>query len=148
MASKKISSKWVNGNLQVLDKNGAIIFTIDGDTRAVTFAGGAITGNISKKNAKTAWFNLDNGAGTTVDDVIFFTTLAITITDVRAVYVDATTGTVAAGSFKVGTTLNGGEIAAATNYENAKAVGTFTTATIASGAVAANASIFVRHTGV
>lgn len=98
--------------------------------------------------AKSVWFNLDNGAGTTVDDVILRPGRAITITAARAVYVDATTGTVAAGNWKIGTTLGGAEIVAATAYENTKAVGTVTNGTIVAGAVAADGAVFVRHTGV
>ena len=93
-------------------------------------------------------FDIDNGAGTTIDDVVLRSDVAVTITGVRAVYTDATTGTVAAGNFKVGTTVGGGEICAATAYGNAAAIGTITAATIVSGVVAAAAAVFVRHTGV
>ena len=48
----------------------------------------------------------------------------------------------------IGTAVDGTEIAAATAYENSKAIGTTTAVTIASGAVAADAMITVRHTGV
>lgn len=98
--------------------------------------------------ARSEAFNLDNGSGTTIDDVILRPTTAITITDARIVYSDATSGTVAAGTAQVGTTVGGTEIVAATNYGNAKAVGTTTAMTIVSGAVAANTPICVRHTGV
>ncbi len=101
-----------------------------------------------KQRAKTEWFNLDNGAGTTVDDCVLNTAEAITITSAKAVYVDATTGTVAGANFKLGTTLGAGDIVAATAYENAKAVGTTTAGTVLSGAVAAAGSVFVRHTGI
>ncbi len=93
-------------------------------------------------------FDLDNGAGTTVDDVVMKPTAAVTITAARIIYTDATTGTVAAGSAKVGVTLAGAEVVAATNYANTTAVGTATTMTIVSGAVAAGTGVFVRHTGV
>ena len=111
-------------------------------------ASGSLTGRQVKKFAKTVWFNLDNGNGTTIDDVITKPSGAITITAARIVYVDATTGTVAAGNAKIGTTLGGAEIVAATSYENSKAVGTSTAMTIVAGAVAANGAVFVRHTGV
>jgi hypothetical protein len=97
---------------------------------------------------KSVWFNLDNGAGTTVDDVVLRPAVAVTITGARIVYVDATTGTVAAGNARIGTTVGGSEIVAATAYENTKAVGTVTAMTIVSGAVAANTPVCVRHTGV
>lgn len=98
--------------------------------------------------AKSVWFDLDNGAGTTIDDVILRPSVAIVITAARAVYVHATTGTVAAGNWKVGTTVGGAEVVAATAYGNAAAVGSVTNGVIVSGAVAANTPVCVRHTGV
>jgi hypothetical protein len=98
--------------------------------------------------AKSASFDLDNGAGTTVDDVILRPDALITILAARIVYSDATTGTVAAGNAKIGTTVGGAEIVAATAYENAKAIGTKTDMTIVSGTVAAGTPVIVRHTGV
>lgn len=98
--------------------------------------------------AKSQVFDLDNGAGTTIDDVIIRPVVPCTITAARIVYVDATSGTVAAGNVKLGTTVGGGEIVAAAAYVNAKAVGTTTDLTIVSGAVAANTPVCCRHTGV
>ena len=101
------------------------------------------------KVARSKAFNLDNGAGATLDDVILRHTKAIQPVAAQIVYSDATTGTVAAGSAKIGTTVNGAEVVAATSYENAKAVGTTTAMTLASTAViAANTPVIVRHTGV
>lgn len=98
--------------------------------------------------AKSRLFDLDNGAGATLDDVILRPDVPITITAARIVYSDATSGTVAAGNAKIGTTVGGAEIVAATAYENAKAVGTKTDMTIVSGAVAAGTPVIARHTGV
>jgi hypothetical protein len=100
------------------------------------------------QTAKSTWMNLDNGAGTTIDDVLVRFPRPIRIVACRAVYVDVTSGTVAAGTFSVGTTVGGVDIVAATAYENAKAVGTSTAGVIVAGAVAANTAVFVRHTGV
>ena len=100
------------------------------------------------QRARSVWFNIDNGAGTTIDDVLLKPSKAITITAARIIYVDATTGTVAAGTAQIGSTLAGAEIVAATAYENTKAVGTSTDMTIVDGAVAADGSVFVRHTGI
>lgn len=98
--------------------------------------------------AKSVWFNIDNGAATTIDDVILKPSVAIVITAARCVYVDATTGTVAGANWKIGSTLGGAEVVAATAYENSKAVGTATNGTIVAGAIAAGGSVFVRHTGI
>lgn len=107
-------------------------------------------GVAKREVASSVWFDLDNGAGTTIDDVILRSSQNISIKAARIVYVQATSGTVAAGSAKIGTTVNGDEIVAATNYENAKAVGTATAMTLKAAAafVAANTPICVRHTGV
>ena len=93
-------------------------------------------------------FDLDNGAGTTVDRVIGRMPFAITIAAARIVYEGATTGTVGAGGIVVGITVGGAELVASTAYENAKAVGTATALTLVTGAVAAGVPICVRHTGV
>jgi hypothetical protein len=98
--------------------------------------------------ARSVWFNLDNGAGVTVDDVLVKAGVPITVTSARILYVDATTGTVAAGNARIGTTVGGSEIVASTAYQDTKAVGTETAMTIVAGAVPANGAVFVRHTGV
>lgn len=96
----------------------------------------------------TQWFNLDNGNGTTIDDVLLVPTKAITLLSAKAVYVDATTGTVAAGNWKIGTAVGGAEVVAATAYENTKTVGTTTAGTLLITDIAAGQALFVRHTGV
>lgn len=103
-----------------------------------------------RQMARSVWFNLDNGSGTTIDDVILYHSQPVSIKAARIVYVDATAGTVAAGTVGIGTAVAGVELVAATNYENAKAVGTVTalTLTAAAARVAANTMIVVRHTGV
>lgn len=93
-------------------------------------------------------FNLDNGAGTTIDRTVFRPASRVKILEARIVYDDATTGTVAGGNMKVGTTVGGAEIVAATAYANATAVGTTTAMTLVANEVAAGTPIIVRHTGV
>lgn len=115
---------------------------------ANTIPASDLTAKARRHMAVSQTFNLDNGAGTTIDDVMLRPSTAITIRVARIVYKDATSGTVAAGSITVGTTVAGAEIVAATNYENAKAVGTTTALALVSGAVAANTPVIVRHTGV
>ncbi len=100
------------------------------------------------QTAKSVWFNLDNGAGTTIDDVLISAGRPIRVIACRAVEVDATAGTVAAGNWKVGTTVGGAEIVAATAYTNSATVGARTAGTIVAGGVAANGFVAVRHTGV
>lgn len=136
-----------NGGDAVVVASGGSV-TLESGATLVLNSGASVTGTQMKRTARSVWFNLDNGAGTTIDDVIIRPTTAITIIAARIVYQDATTGTVAAGSAQIGTTVGGTDIVAATNYENAKAVGTSTAMVIASGAVAANTPVIVRHTGV
>jgi hypothetical protein len=103
-----------------------------------------------RQTASSIWFNLDNGSGTTIDDVILRHSQAISIKAARVVYVDATTGTVAAAHVKLGTTVGGTDLVAQTAYENSKAVGVATALTLKAAAsfVAAGTPICVRHTGV
>jgi hypothetical protein len=143
MSHTNVKSEWVSGNLLFKDNSGNTILTLDG-TNGVA----SLSGKVNTKSARSVWFNLDNGAGTTIDDVIMKPTDAITITAARIIYVDATSGTVAAGNVKLGTAVGGDQIVAATAYENTKAVGTETALVIADGAVAAGGAVFVRHTGV
>jgi len=100
--------------------------------------------------ARSVWFNLDNGSGTTIDDVILYSAQPVSIKAARIIYVDATTGTVAAGTVGIGTAVAGVELVAATAYENTKAVGVVTALTLKAAAafVAANTPVIVRHTGV
>jgi hypothetical protein len=128
-------------------ENQALIDNAD-IAAAAGIVGSKLATKARRHSARSVWFNLDNGAGTTVDDVIMRPSTAITITAARIVYVDATTGTVAGGNAKIGVTLGGAEVVAATAYGDTAAVGTATAMTIVSGAVAANTSVFVRHTGV
>ena len=97
---------------------------------------------------RSVQFNLDNGNGTTIDALLTRNPRPIVITACRIVYDDATSGTVAAGSAQVGTTVGGTDIVAATNYENSKAVGTTTAMVVAAGKIAAGTPVLVRHTGV
>lgn len=99
--------------------------------------------------ARSIAFDLDNGAGATVDDVILKHSQPIIILAGRIVYTDATTGTVAAGDARVGTSLASQQIVTATNYENSKAPGSKTDLTInPAGIIDADNAIYVRHTGV
>jgi len=104
--------------------------------------------NAKVKFVRSESFDLDNGAGTTIDRVVLRSSKQVEINTARIVYEDATTGTVAAGNALIGTTVGGSEIVAATAYGNAKAVGTITAMTLVLGTIPANTPIIVRHTGV
>lgn len=104
--------------------------------------------NAKYKVAKSQAFDLDNGNGTTIDDAILCHSKAIVIYSAYKLYTDATTGTVAAATAQIGTTVGGEEIVAATAYGNAKAVGTKEELTLLANTVAAGSTVFVRHTGV
>lgn len=109
-----------------------------GDQRFVTF--------------RSVTFNIDNGSGTTIDDVIFSDLdKDAYVMHVRAVYVEATDTTGAAGAnFKLGTAAGGAQVVAATNLEAAKAVGSATVASLVDGGekVTAGGALFARHTGI
>jgi len=94
-------------------------------------------------------FNIDNGSGTTDDDIILVPDSAILIVDAKVVYVEATdTAGAASANVKLGTAVGGAQIVAAAALEVSKAVGSKTDLTIVSGAVAANGMVAVRHTGI
>jgi hypothetical protein len=95
-------------------------------------------------------FNIDNGSGTTDDDVIFADLgFDVYIESVKAVYVEATdTAGAASANFKLGTTAGGTGVVAATALEVSKAVGSSTSATLASNRINAGTDLFARHTGV
>jgi len=116
---------------------------------AAAIVGSKLATNARRHFARSKTFNIDNGSGTTDDDVILVPSDGITIVAVRAVYVEATNTAGADGAnFVVGTTLSDNDICAATALQVSKAVGSYTVATVVSGAVAANGGIFVRHTGI
>ena len=93
--------------------------------------------NAKIKIAVSESFNLDNGAGTTVDRVPCAPRSRLLL-KARVVYEDATTGTVAAGSIQLGVAVGGATVIAATNYENTKAVGSATDLTLLLTNVAAD----------
>lgn len=99
---------------------------------------------------RTPIINIDNGAGTTLDHLLFsnLPTDAYVL-EVVFVYTEATdTAGAASANFKLGTAVGGTQIVAATAYEVSKAVGSTTTSVIVAGRVAAGGACFVRHTGV
>lgn len=99
---------------------------------------------------KTQIFNIDNGNGTTIDDVAFYLDKDVEIISIRPVYTEATdTAGVASANYKVGTTAGGAEIVAATALDVSKAVGgAGAKATLVSSVVPANTAVFTRHTGI
>lgn len=99
---------------------------------------------------KTQTFNIDNGAGTTIDDVLLANLpWDIELLSVEAVYAEATdTAGAASANFKLGIAVAGATIVGATALEAAKAVGDVTTGTILISRLIAGQTLFVRHTGV
>jgi hypothetical protein len=96
-----------------------------------------------------AAFNIDNGAGTTLDYQIANLPFDAYLISVRAIYSEATdTAGAASANFSVGVAAGGATLVAATALEAAKAIGATTTAVIASALLPANTTLWVRHTGV
>lgn len=95
-------------------------------------------------------FNIDNGSGTTDDDVIFSDLdKDAYVVHVRAVYVEATdTAGAASANFKLGVAAGGATVVAATALEVSKAVGAATSGTVLAGLVPAGGALFARHTGI
>lgn len=107
-------------------------------------------GDMRRQVVQSQLFNIDNGSGVTIDDVVLYVSQPISIKAARVVYSGATTGTVAAATVGIGTAVAGVELVAATALENTKTVGTVTALTLKAAAerVAANTMIVVRHTGI
>lgn len=97
---------------------------------------------------KSATFNIDNGAGATIDDVIYRTIGRTRIHSARIVYTTETAGTVAGANVKLGTSVNGADIAAATAYVNSSVVGATTGLALLLRDIPANTMVVARHTGI
>lgn len=115
---------------------------------SAAIAGSKLASEAQLRFARGQVYDLDNGNGTTIDDVILVPSVDIQITAARIVYVDATSGTVAAGNVCIGTSVNGKQIVNTTAYQNSKAIGSTTSLTIVDGAVIGGDPVCVRHTGV
>ena len=146
-----------SGQAKVYMQQGATTLTVDsgGTLESLSGATVSLAGTTSISNSaqvvhviKSRLFNIDNGSGTTLDDTILIPPVAITLVTARVIYTTETTGTVAAATISVGTTVGGVDLVAATALENSKAVGTSTALTLAATAVSAGTPIIARHTGV
>lgn len=106
-------------------------------------------GNQRVRTFHSLTFNIDNGAGTTIDDVIFNLPYDCYIQDVRAIYTEATdTSGAASANFKLGISAGDNTRVAATALAPSKAIGATTVATVVLDYVPANTTLWVRHTGV
>jgi hypothetical protein len=110
---------------------------------------------VARGDQRLAWFrsktfNIDNGSGTTDDDVIFADLdKDAYVVHVRAIYVEATdTSGAGDANFKLGTAAGGAQIVAATALEVLQSVGDATEATIVASRVGAGGTCFARHTGI
>lgn len=108
-----------------------------------------VRGNQANDVYETQIFNIDNGSGTTIDDV-FYCAHDTHIDSVYPVYTEATdTSGVASANYKIGTAAGGAQIVAATALEVLKSVGDAgTAATLVADRVAAGGTLFIRHTGI
>lgn len=98
--------------------------------------------------ARSRLFNIDNGAGATLDDVLLKHSKAIRLLTARLVYTTETAGTVAAATLALGTTVGGTDVVAATALEDAKTVGTSTALVLAKNEIPAGTMLTARHTGI
>jgi len=145
----------VSGDIS-LGNDGAVAIAsgviVDADVNAsAAIVGSKLATNARRLFLRSKTFNIDNGAGTTDDDIMAVPTDGVTLVAARVVYVEATDAEGAAGAnVKLGTTVGGAELVAATNLEVSKAVGTYTDLTFVTGAgaISANGMIAVRHTGI
>ena len=92
--------------------------------------------------------NIDNGAGTTYDRAVHYFTKAGRIISARIVYDVETAGTVAGANAKLGVTVGGAEVVAATAYTNSATVGSITAMTLVDPVIDAGETLHWRHTGI
>ncbi len=96
----------------------------------------------------TQTFNIDNGAGTTIDD-IWYLPYKTALVAANKVYSEATDTTGAASAnVRAGVAAAGTTVMAQTALDAATAVGAATACTLAINEVPAGTTIFTRHTGV
>lgn len=109
-----------------------------------------LRGENGRQVAVSQIFNIDNDSGATIDDAILIHSQPVKLLSIKALYTTATTGTVAAATVQLGTSVGGEEVVAVTALANTKAVGTTTALSIVSGAerLAAGTPLIVRHTGI
>jgi hypothetical protein len=107
-------------------------------------------GNQRYNIARSETFNIDNGGGTTIDDVLFANLPTdAKLVSVQAVYVEATaTAGAASANFTLGITAGGATIVGSTALAVSTAVGGVTAGTILIDTIAAGSTLFCRHTGV
>ena len=111
---------------------------------------------LRKVHDKVIWirseeFNIDNGSGTTEDDVLAVPSVPYKILSARVVYQEATDTAGAEGAtVSIGTTAGGVDIVAAVALTAAQAVGAKQALTIltAEEHQVADQAIFIRHTGI
>lgn len=98
--------------------------------------------------AKSQIFNIDNGAGTTIDETVIRPDRPFRLIAARIVYDTETAGTVAGANMRLGVAVGGATVAASTAYTNSSVVGATTAVTLLLWEFAANTPIIVRHTGI
>jgi hypothetical protein len=135
-------------------EKGSIFISTDQTNAAVwvKIAANSATADWALGSGIKTWlskeFNIDNGAATADDDILYCPR-AITIITATCFYTEATDSTGAAdANVKIGTTAAGTEIVGATALSAAKAIGGTQTLTIVSGDVAAAGFANIRHTGI
>ena len=93
-------------------------------------------------------FNVDSGAATADNDVIYFP-VACTLTSADLVFSEATDSTGAGDCLiRIGSADNGEQYVASVTVGVSKAIGALTPLTLVTPTVAAASSLFIRHTGV
>ena len=115
--------------------------------------GSKLATNARRQFAVSKEFDIDNGAGTTDDDIILSTSDGCTVVSAAIVYTVATDSAgAAAANAKIGTTVGGSQVVETTALEVSKAVGSRTAMVLETGAgvlnVDAGGFLCVRHTGV
>ncbi len=118
---------------------------------AAGVVGSKLATNARRRIIVSKEFDIDNGAGSTDDNIMLLPSVGVTVIAARVAYTEATDSDVAgSANVRLGTSIGGGDIVAAAALQTSKPVGGITDLTLVSGdtPVAANGFIAVRHTGV
>lgn len=105
-------------------------------------------GNNNRNYLVSKEFNVDNGAGTTDDDLLGYLPEDFTVVTVKRVYTEATDSSMGAPTTKVGTAVGGEQIVTAKTVPEGAAVSSVTDLTLVTDKFAGGQAIWVRHTGV
>ena len=106
-------------------------------------------GHQKRQRVVSKEFNIDNGAGTTDDDLLLYTRhKGLTIHNIDVVYTEATDSSMGTATLKVGSSQGGTQIVAAYTHLESAAVSSVAAMTLATSRLESGGVLWARHTGI